>query len=135
VIRVPGRYSHDMSSTRVPSAGLVPSRRVRLSVLALLTVVSFVAPNAFVYRWFKENGVSVASTRAFFAHWTDSLPGTALTLDLGLTSGTFWLWSFWDARRRGVRGWWTVIPATCGVGICFGVPLYLLLRELADTEA
>ncbi|MCX5042186.1 DUF2834 domain-containing protein [Aldersonia sp. NBC_00410] len=110
----------------------VPSRNVRLAALTLLTVIGFVAPNAFVYRYFKENGLSGASVRAYFAHWVDSIPTQQLTADLLITSGAFGLWSFWDAQRRGVRAWWAVIPATFGVGICFAVPLYLLLRELVS---
>ncbi|WP_157108550.1 DUF2834 domain-containing protein [Aldersonia kunmingensis] len=109
----------------------LPSRPVRIAILLLLTIIGFVAPNSFVYKYFKENGLSVESTRAYFAHWVDSIPAQQLTADLGITTGTFWLWSRWDARQRGVRGWWTVVPATSTVGICFAVPLYLLLREVA----
>ena len=35
----------------------------------------------------------------------------------------------WDAHQNKIRGWWVVCPATFGVGICFGAPLYLLMRE------
>jgi hypothetical protein len=108
---------------------------VRIAILLLLTVIGFVAPNSFVYRYFKANGVSAESARSYFAHWVDSVPAQQLTADLGITTGTFWLWSCWDARQRGVRGWWTVIPATSTVGICFAVPLYLLLREIAVADA
>jgi hypothetical protein len=36
-----------------------------------------------------------------------------------------------EGPRAGVRRWWLFIPATLLVGLCFGLPLFLLPRERA----
>lgn len=100
-----------------------------LRFLALLTVLGFVVPNAMVIAFLASNGLDVTG---YFTLWVDSLPATQLTLDLVLVSATFIVWSVVDARRNALR-WWFVVPATCLVGICFAVPLYLLIRERART--
>ena len=41
----------------------------------------------------------------------------------------FLIWSWRDARARGVARWWLVLPATCLVGLSLSLPLYLYLRE------
>jgi hypothetical protein len=45
-----------------------------------------------------------------------------------------WIWASWDGPRSGVRHWWMIIPASALVGICFGLPLYLYMREKALAE-
>lgn len=49
----------------------------------------------------------------------------------GFTAVVLWVWSYTDARQKGVRYWWVVLPATCLVGVSLSLPLYLYLR--ADT--
>lgn len=108
------------------------SRRNRICLWSLLTVLGFVVPNAYVVSYFRENGMSPEAALGFFREWGNSTPTKALTADLGITSGAFWAWSLWDSRENGVKHWWTVPASTCGVGICMSVPLYFLLRELAE---
>lgn len=97
-----------------------------IRALTLLAVAGFVIPNAMVVTYLARHGLG--STGDYFAAWTASLPSTQLAVDLLLCSLAFFAWSFVDARRLGVR-WWVVVPATFLVGLCFGIPLYLLLRE------
>lgn len=106
----------------------------RRLLLALITVIGFLVPNAFVVRYFAENGVTVTTARQFFTEWTSSLPTSALTADLGITSLVFLVWSRWDSHDRQVPNWWLIPLGTSTVGICFAAPLYLLLRELATTS-
>lgn len=101
----------------------------RRRLLLLLTVIGFVVPNTFVVTYFREHGVSRDTAAAFFAEWMASTPTRALTADLGITSVAFGLWSLWDSRDNNVKHWWLVPVGTGSVGICFAVPLYLLLRE------
>ncbi|WP_052049195.1 MULTISPECIES: DUF2834 domain-containing protein [Nocardiaceae] len=110
-----------------------PRRSTRIRLLLLLTVVGFVTPNTYVNRYFRANGVSAKSAREFFAAWTATMPTASLTADLGITSLTFGLWSFWDSRDSGTKHWWLVPVGTATVGICFSAPLYLLMRELATS--
>lgn len=49
--------------------------------------------------------------------------------DLLISLLVFWLWSYADARREGVRHWWLLLPAGLLVGLSLVMPLYFYLRE------
>ena len=49
--------------------------------------------------------------------------------DVLVSALVFWVWSFGDARSRGVANWWLVLPATLLVGLSLAFPLYLFVRE------
>ena len=104
----------------------------RRRLLLLLTVIGFVIPNAYVVGYFREHGVSAGSAAKFFSEWVASTPTRALTADLGITSIAFGIWSRGDAKDHGVKHWWLVPVGTGSVGICFALPLYLLLREYSQ---
>jgi hypothetical protein len=107
------------------------STRIRL--LLLLTVLGFLAPNAMVVVFVAEHGVDLGH---YLSDWFETLPSAQLVVDLAICCVAFIGWSAWDGPRTGVRRWWVTIPATVLVGLCFAVPLYLLLRERAlDTAA
>jgi hypothetical protein len=98
----------------------------RERLLLALTVIGFVVPNAMVTLFVIRHG---ADPGLYLKDWVATLPAAQLTLDLGLCCVAFLSWTAWDGPRSGVRRWWVGIPATCLVGLCFAVPLYLLLRE------
>ena len=102
------------------------STHIRL--LALLTLVGFLVPNAMVVVFFSEHGVELGR---YLGNWFQTLPSAQLVADLAICCLAFIGWSAWDGPRSGVRRWWVTIPATLLVGICFAIPLYLLLRERA----
>jgi len=43
----------------------------------------------------------------------------------------YWFWSFFEARKLGMKHWWIHVPLTIFVAIAFSFPLFLLLRERA----
>jgi hypothetical protein len=98
----------------------------RIRLLELLALVGFLAPNTMVVVFFAEHGFDLGR---YFGDWWATLPSAQLLVDLVICSVAFIGWSAWDGPREGVRAWWVTIPATLLVGICFAVPLYLLLRE------
>ena len=106
-------------------------RRVRLRLLLALTVIGFVVPNVFVGVYLAEEGLALGE---YFEAWYSSTPQTQLTVDITLAALAFVFWASWDGPRSGVKSWWVVIPATFLVGLCFGLPLYLYLREKALAE-
>ena len=57
-----------------------------------------------------------------------------LTTDLLITSVVFWLWSFGEARRRGMRRWWPYVLVNLTIGLSCAFPLFLYVRERAGTE-
>ncbi len=101
-------------------------RKSRIRILLALAIVGFVVPNAFVIAYTVQEGFAIGD---YLAEWFDTLPNAQLSIDLGLVSLSFLLWAGWDAARVGVKRWWWAIVGTFTVGICFGVPLYLWLRE------
>jgi hypothetical protein len=97
-------------------------------VLLALTIVGFIVPNVLLGIYVADEGLDLAG---YFSLWTDSTPSTQITLDLVIAAVAFLAWTTWDGPRTGVTRWWLVFPATLLVGLCFGLPLYLLMRERA----
>lgn len=98
----------------------------REKLLLLLTAVGFLVPNAMVIVFLAEHGLD---TGRYFGDLVETLPSAQLTADLTIAFVAFVAWAAWDGPRSGVRGWWVAIPASLLVGLCFALPLYLLLRE------
>ena len=106
-------------------------RRVE-SLLLALAVVGFVVPNAFVVAYVAEHGLDAG---AYLAAWTATLPSTQLIVDLAIAAIAFFIWAALEGRRLPVRRWWVCIPASLLVGLCFGLPLFLWMRERALSQA
>jgi Terpene cyclase DEP1 len=98
----------------------------RERVLLALTIVGFAAPNVMVGVFIAKHGLDVGR---YFNDWVQTLPAAQLGVDLIIAFVAFRLWAAWDGRRTGQRSWWVLIPASLLVGLCFAVPLFLLLRE------
>jgi hypothetical protein len=104
----------------------------RERALLALTVLGFLVPNAMVIAFVAEHGVDVG---AYLDGWFASLPAAQLAADLGIAFAAFALWAAWEGRRLGMRTWWVPMPASALVGLCFALPLFLLLRERATGRA
>jgi Terpene cyclase DEP1 len=105
---------------------------MRTRLLLVLTVLGFVVPNVCLGIFIAEEGFDLSG---YFSPLTDSTPSTQLLLDLAIASLAFFVWAAVDGPRAGVRRWWVCIPATLLVGLCFGLPLYLLMRERTLEQA
>ena len=103
----------------------------RERVLLALTTVGFLVPNAMVIAFVIEHGLDVSG---YFDHWGESLPAAQLAADVSIAFLAFAFWSAWEGRRIGMRTWWLPIPASLLVGLCFALPLFLLLRERTIRE-
>jgi hypothetical protein len=101
-------------------------------LLLILTIVGFIVPNVLLGIFIADEGFDVSG---YFSLWTDSTPSTQLTLDLVIAGLAFFVWAAHDGPRAGIERWWLCIPASLLVGLCFGLPLYLLMRERAAAAA
>jgi hypothetical protein len=101
-------------------------------VLLVLTVLGFVVPNVCLGIFFADEGVDLSG---YFSLWTASTPSAQLLLDLTIAALAFFVWAAVEGPRARIRRWWVCIPATLLVGLCFGLPLFLLMRERALTQA
>ena len=103
-----------------------PSPTERL--LLALTLIGFVVPNVCVVLFLAGEGVELGR---YFSLWFASTPSTQLVLDLAIAAFAFLVWAAAEGRRVPVERWWLCIPATFLVGLCFGLPLFLWMRERA----
>ncbi len=101
-------------------------------LLLALTVLGFVVPNVCLVIFFADEGFDLGG---YFSLWTASTPSTQLLLDLSIAALAFLVWAAVEGPRAKVKRWWVCIPATFLVGLCFGLPLFLLMRERALTQA
>jgi Terpene cyclase DEP1 len=107
-----------------------PTRTARL--LLILTVLGFVVPNVCLGLYLLDDGFELGR---YFSLWTASTPSTQLLLDLAIAALAFFVWAAVEGPRAQIARWWVCIPATLLVGLCFGLPLFLLMRERALTAA
>jgi hypothetical protein len=104
------------------------SEQLTQRLLLVLTVVGFIVPNVLLGIFIADEGFDVSG---YFSLWTDSTPSTQLTLDLCIAAVAFFVWAALEGPRSQIRNWWVVYPASLLVGLCFGLPLFLLMRERA----
>lgn len=95
-------------------------------LLWVLTVLGFVVPNVCLIIFFADEGFDLSG---YFSLWTASTPSTQLLLDLVIAALAFLVWAAVEGPRAEIKRWWVCIPATFLVGLCFGLPLFLLMRE------
>lgn len=99
---------------------LTPQQRTYLVFAVLGTLI----PWAFFAIFIANNGFDIPLfARSLFVNGAAG----GFSADLLLSSFLFWIWSFQDAQKHGVRHWWSVIPAGLFVGLSLALPLYLLL--------
>jgi len=61
-------------------------------------------------------------------NFIDGLDGLAAGV-VGIAALAFFVWAAVEGPRARIKRWWLCIPATLLVGLCFGLPLFLLMRE------
>lgn len=49
--------------------------------------------------------------------------------DIAVILVVFFFWSFFEARRLGMKHWWVVVPLSVLIALAFAYPLFLLMRE------
>ena len=89
-------------------------------------VVGTVMPWYFFSLFFAQQGFDVI---ALFRNFFGNTAASGATWDLLVSIIVFWVWSFFDARKRGEKRWWIVLPATALVGLSLALPLYLYWRS------
>ena len=97
-------------------------------LLLAFAMLGFVLPFALFGLFIAENGFDPSG---YFSLWTSNVPSTQLLLDLAVAALAFFVWAAVEGPRARIRRWWLCIPATLLVGLCFGLPLFLLMRERA----
>jgi len=69
------------------------------------------------------------SLRQFIAENYVNNASASISNDLLVVVAAFLIWSFFEARKLGMKNWWVYLVLTFGVAIAFSFPLFLLFRE------
>ena len=100
---------------------------MRLVYLAL-AIWGAIHPMAWFIAWFRANGWNLG---AMIDAWYVNEATTGLTWDLTIAAIALTVWVLAETYRR--RDWigLVALPATFGIGLSCGLPLYLWLRSRA----
>ena len=97
---------------------------LRMIYLAL-AVWGTIHPMSYFIPWFEENGWSLSG---MVDAWHANMASSGLVWDLTIAAVALTVWILAEVRVR--RNWLALIaiPATFGIGLSCGLPLYLFLR-------
>ncbi|MGV6840056.1 MAG: DUF2834 domain-containing protein [Planktomarina sp.] len=97
---------------------------LRMTYLAL-AIWGAIHPMAYFVSWFGETGVSLSE---LLDAWHVSAATSGLVWDLTIAATALTIWIIAEVRIR--QNWLALIaiPATFGIGVSCGLPLYLFLR-------
>ena len=95
-------------------------------VYAALAVWGAIHPMSWFLRWFRENGYDLMG---MVDAWHVNAATSGLVWDLTIAAVALTVWIVAEAVQR--RAWLGLIaiPATFGIGVSCGLPLYLFLRS------
>ena len=102
----------------------------------ILTVIGFILPGIFVVKVSVETGNILfyadipATTNGMFANDI----ATAFMLDLLFVVSLFMVWTYREAKQKGLKWVGLVWLWTFAFGIASGLPLFLYLRERAKMK-
>ena len=106
------------------------------SLYLILAIIGFIAPNILVAMESIETGNillytnPIATVEGMFANRISSI----FLIDLLFTVVVFFIWTYMDGRKAGVKNIGIVWVLTLLFGLAGGFPLYLYLKEKAITN-
>lgn len=93
-----------------------------------LSLLGFVVPNYFVFQIILEqNGFDLVT---FIQDISLNNSARFILTDLAIAATTFVVFLFYEARRLKIKYWWLSILGTFLVGVSFGFPLFMYLRQV-----
>ena len=101
------------------------------STYLFLTILGFIAPNIFVFQESRATGnwLFWLDPGATLSGMFPNRIATAFMVDLLFVVLVFFIWSYYDAKRRSIKHLVWVWLATLLFGLAGAFPLYLYLRE------
>ncbi|MDX2163420.1 MAG: DUF2834 domain-containing protein [bacterium] len=92
-------------------------------------VIGTLIPWVFFAGFFASEGIDLS---LFVSSLFVNGAAGGFSADVLISIVVFWVWSYTDARRHGVRRWWIGLPAGFFVGLSLALPVYLFIREGAE---
>lgn len=95
-------------------------------VFAALAVWGAIHPMSYFLKWFGQNGFDLMG---MVEAWHANAASSGLVWDLTIAAAALTVWIVAETVQR--RAWLGLIaiPATFGIGVSCGLPLYLFLRS------
>jgi hypothetical protein len=101
-------------------------------VYLLLCLPGALAPGSFFVGFLAEHGFDVRELfRQLFVNRISAFFG----MDVVVSAIVLLVWIRTERRRRYIQGWWLAVLGTLGVGVSFGLPPFLFLRERSADAA
>ena len=98
------------------------------TVYLLLCVAGILLPYSQFVPFVAEHGLDL---KLFVEELFSTRIGAFFGMDVIVSAIVLAVFVFVEGRRSGVRSLWAPIAATLAVGVSFGLPLFLYLREAA----
>ena len=96
-------------------------------IYIILVILGTILPWRHFYAWFQENGWQL---QPLIDSWYVNEGTSGLVWDLTIAAIALTIWVVHESITR--KNWFGLlaIPATYGIGLSAGLPLYLILRNL-----
>jgi hypothetical protein len=92
-----------------------------------LCVIGFLLPYSQFVPWVAEHGLNFS----LFVHdLFDNRISGFFGLDVLVSAVVLWIFIVVEGSRLGMRRLWLPLAGTCLVGVSFGLPLFLYLRQV-----
>lgn len=91
-----------------------------------LCVVGVVVPYAFFVPWVVDHGLDLS---LFTTELVSTRVGAFFGADVIVSAVALFGFVFAEGRRTGIKWLWAPVVGTLCVGVSFGLPLFLYLRE------
>lgn len=103
------------------------STKSRQIIFTLLATVGIIATWYYNLEFTRHHGGFSLTT--YLAECYANAASTSISNDILVVLVTFLFWSFFEARRVGMRHWWVYPVLSIFIAFAFAFPLFLLMRE------
>lgn len=100
---------------------------MKKKVYLTLCILGIISPMSLFIPWFIEHGFDFSTFIAEIIHFPISAAGWA---DLVVAAIVFMFFICFEGKRIGMTKLWVPMTATWCIGLSFGLPLFLLMREI-----
>jgi hypothetical protein len=97
----------------------------------LSSIVGFTLPYALFFSWLSEYGFDIA---LFFDEIFSSKLSLFAWADVFISAFVLIVFIIYEGKRLSMQKLWLPIVATLSVGVSFGLPLFLYMREIQTAK-
>jgi hypothetical protein len=98
----------------------------KANVYLVFAVLGICTTWYFNINFMMENGSDI---RDFISAITLNDAAMSIAFDISIVGFTFFFWSYYEAKKLGMKNWWAYPVMSCFIAIAFGAPLFMYMRE------